>query len=112
MLVEDTALHHPDTLFIALQRYVAVSRRFGVKRAAERIDRLQQLLNKFFAVHGGVLLQVAFAELLRSSSRRDFSKSSCRSLTSNPTARAPSRMAIQIITRSRHSLGGGSSWCP
>src|SRR5947207_178340 len=52
---------------------------------------------------------LTFHAVRRSISLSDFSSSPSKSPTSKPTARAPSNVAMQIMTKFTHSRGGGSS---
>src|SRR6266542_981311 len=56
-----------------------------------------------------VLQPCCLYPVCRSISFNDLSNSPSKSLTLNPTALAPSKVAIQIIIRLRVSRGGGSS---
>src|SRR6266566_131107 len=56
-----------------------------------------------------VLQPCCLYRVRRSISFNDFSNSPSKSATSNPTALAPSKVAIQIMIRLRVSRGGGSS---
>jgi hypothetical protein len=81
----------------------------AASRAAQRANNPHNLSQ---AIRPNTLLlhsNLSSYDVLRSISLRDFSSSLSRSPTSKPTVRAPSSVAMQIMTKSSASFGGGSS---